>query len=264
MNKPHITVPNRPKPYLIEANNGYYGTLKEFRIITIRFWETNSPMYNNASLLCTSFPEHVSPSSNNGFINEFQIRNLNELYRYSKIWNMMEFIIRNWKYCEYYIGSEPVYHNEMDSYIQSILKDVSFPDIKIIDPEEEIKKRRGKWIHEKLLFNIIEHIFPNCTVRRHYRAKWLEKLELDIYIEDLKIGIEYQGIQHYQSFAHWGGEEGLRNRQLNDIKKKKLCMENNVTLVYFDYTEQITKTYVKNKMTASIKGEPICQPTNTL
>lgn len=41
-------------------------------------------------------------------------------------------------------------------------------------------------------------------------------------------------------------------------------MENNVTLVYFDYTEQITKTYVKNKMTASIKGEPICQPTNTL
>lgn len=248
MNKPKIILPNRPKPYLTEAYNGYYGNLKEFFTITIRFWESASPMYNNAFLLCSSFPEHISPSSNNGFMNEFRIRNLKECYKYSEVWRTMEFYIRNWKYREYFIGSDAVYHNEMDCYIRNILKNISFPDTKIINPEEELKKGRGKWVHEKALLNIVESLFPDCTVLYHYRASWLENLELDIYIKDFKIGIEYQGIQHYEVVNHWGGTEGLEKRKFNDLKKKRLCEEQGVTLVYFDYTEPITTTYVRKKI----------------
>lgn len=248
MIKPKITIPNRPKPYLVEAYNGYYGTLKEFRAIIVRFWENRSYMYNDAYLLCSTFPEHISASASNGFMNEFHIRDIKECYQYFEVWVMMEFFIRNWKYCECYIGSEPVYNNELDCYIRNILKNVAFSDIKMINPEAEIKNRRSKWIHEKLLFDIVSSIFSEYNVQFHYRGKWLEMLELDIFIEELAIGIEYQGIQHYQAIKHWGGEDGLKKRQSNDAKKKHLCKEKGITLIYFDYTEPITRDYVKRKL----------------
>jgi hypothetical protein len=257
MVKPQIKIPNRPKPYLIEAYNGYYGNLNEFFTITVRFWESRSPMYNDASLLCTVFTEHIIPTSKNGYMNEFHIRSLEECYAHFEIWVAMEFYTRNWKYCEYYIGSEPVYHNELDCYIRNLLKNVTFPDIKVFNPETELKKRRGKWVNEKLLYNIVESIFANCTVLYHYRPKWLEGLELDIYIEDFKIGIEYQGIQHYQIVEHWGGEAGLKKRQFNDAKKMRLCAEHGAKLLYFDHTEPITNVYVKNKILKFLQKEEI-------
>lgn len=253
MTKPQIITPNRPKPYLVDAYNGYYGNLKEFHIIIVRFWECRSPMYNDASLLCSAFPEHALPTSSNGFMNQFRIRSIEECYEYADVWNAMEFYTRNWKYCEYYIGSEPVYHNELDCYIRNILKDVNFPEIKKVNPDAELKIRRGKWVHEKLLYNIVKSLFPNFNTIYHYRASWLENLELDIYIEDLRIGIEYQGIQHYKTVKHWGGAEGLAKRKYNDMKKRKLCSENGVILVYFEYTEPITNTYVRNKLEAITK-----------
>lgn len=253
MNKKQLQLPKRPKPSLLDAYNGYYGNLDKFYEITVRFWENRSSMYNDVSLLCTSFPEHTSPSSNNGFMNEFHIRNLKECYKYFKIWNMMEFYMRNWKYCEYYISLEPVYHNEMDCYIRHVLKNVTFPEIKFIDPKEELQKRRGKWIHEKQLFYIIESLYPDCTVKYHYRAKWLENLELDIYIKELNLGFEYQGIQHYEVVAHWGGEIGLKKRQFNDVRKKELCKANGVILIYFDYTDILTKENVKGKIDKTLK-----------
>lgn len=245
---PKIKIPNRPKPYLTEAFNGYYGTLKEFRTIVVRFWESRSNMYNVAYLLCSAFPEHILASAGNGFMNEFHIRNIQECYKYFKVWVRMEFYTRNWKYCEYYIGSDSVYHNELDCYIRNILKDVTFSDIQVVNPDTEIKNRSGKWVHEKLLFNIVNSIFSEYTVQFHYRGKWLEMLELDIFIEELAIGIEYQGIQHYQAVKHWGGEDGLEKRQSNDAKKERLCKENGITLIYFDYTEPITNDYVRRKL----------------
>lgn len=253
MDKPLITFPNRPKPSLVEAYNGYYGNIHEFFTIVVRFWQNRSPLYNDASLLCTAFPEHIVPTANNGFMNEFCIRNIEECYKFSNVWNFIEYYTRNWKYCEYYIGTESVYHNEMDCYIRNILKDVAFPNVKIIDPNIELKYRRGKWFHEKLLFSIIKSLYPDYTVLYHYRAQWLDHLELDIYIQELNIGIEYQGIQHYEPIEHWGGIDGLKQRQSNDKRKKKLCTNYGVELIYFDYTESITHTYVKNKMDKKVK-----------
>lgn len=253
MDKPQIVIPSRPKPCLKDAYNGYYGTLKEFRPLRVKFWKNRSSMYNDASLLCSTFPVHILPSAHNGFLNEFYMQNLRECYKYSYIWRTLEFYTRNWKYCEYYIGTDPVYHNELDCYIMNILKNVVFPDIKILDPETELKNRRGKWIHEKLLYNIVENIFSTCTVLFHYRAQWLEGLELDIYIKDFKIGIEYQGIQHFEVIEHWGGINGLKQRQFNDSKKKRLCEIHGITLIYFDYTEPITTSCVKNKMSNVIR-----------
>ena len=91
MQKPHVILPDRPKPYLSEAHNGYYGTLNDFRPIIVRFWKTISSLYDDASLLCSVFPIHTSPSLDNGFMNEFQIHSLVECYTYYNVWIALEF-----------------------------------------------------------------------------------------------------------------------------------------------------------------------------
>jgi hypothetical protein len=71
---------------------------------------------------------------------------------------------------------------------------------------------------------------------------------LDIYIPDLKIGIEYQGIQHYEPIEHWGGKSALDDLKERDVKKKRLCTANRVKLIYFDYTEAISSQSVAEKL----------------
>lgn len=253
MSVPSIKTPNRPKPSLVDAYNGYYGTLSEFRIITVKFWKCRSNKYTDISLLCSIFPTHIIASANNGFINEFKINTLEECYTYYNIWVKMEFYMRNWKYCEYYIGDDLVYINEIDCYIRNILKGVKYPQIKQLDFNTELKILRGKWVNEKLLYNIIKSLFPNNTVIYHFRAKWLENLELDIFIKELSIGIEYQGIQHYEVINHWGGEKGLKHRQYNDTRKKILCEKKGVKILYFNHTENLTYNYIEKKITEFLK-----------
>ena len=104
------------------------------------------------------------------------------------------------------------------------------------------------WINETTLKHIVESLFPDKIVLAHYRPDWLEGLELDIYVPDIKLGFEYQGIQHFQPIKHWGGKEKLKIQKEHDARKKRLCDELGISLIYFDYTEDITTEYVKGKI----------------
>ena len=55
---------------------------------------------------------------------------------------------------------------------------------------------------------------------KHHHHYFLRGLELDIYIKDLRVGIEYQGLQHYKPVKHWGGEGALKELKIRDRKKK--------------------------------------------
>ncbi|MGA1870820.1 MAG: hypothetical protein ACMUJM_19975 [bacterium] len=104
------------------------------------------------------------------------------------------------------------------------------------------------WITETMLYKIVCLLFPSHKVIHHYRGKELQGLELDIWIPKLKIGIEYQGIQHYQVIEHWGGEEGLEKRKANDKRKKQLCKSLGYFLIEFKHNEELTEGYVKKKL----------------
>lgn len=109
------------------------------------------------------------------------------------------------------------------------------------------------WISETLLFKIIKRLYPNYEVLRHYRPKWLEGLELDIYIPQLKMAFEYQGIQHFKAIKHWGGTEQLKKQQEHDERKKKICDNLKILLICVNYDEELTEEHVKNKITLSMK-----------
>lgn len=54
---------------------------------------------------------------------------------------------------------------------------------------------------------------------------------------ELNFLIEIQGIQHYQAKSRFGGVEGLRKQQYNDMLKREYCREHNIPLVIIPYTE---------------------------
>jgi hypothetical protein len=110
------------------------------------------------------------------------------------------------------------------------------------------KKIGEAWINETDLFHIISSIYPDHKILRHFRPQFLTGLELDIYLPEISLGIEYQGIQHYESIEHWGGEEALVRLQTRDKIKVSLCAENNVTLVYFYHYEILSDELIKSKL----------------
>lgn len=110
------------------------------------------------------------------------------------------------------------------------------------------KKVGEAWASETILYYIVTKLFPQYSVRRHYRPKFLGGLELDIYIEELKVGIEYQGIQHYKPVKHWGGKAGLERGKARDKRKREICEQEKVSLIYFEYNEGLNDELVIRKL----------------
>ncbi len=126
--------------------------------------------------------------------------------------------------------------------------------------ENEVRRKFGHkkigeaWTSETILYYIVKKLFSDYTIYRHYKPKFLNGLELDIYIEEANIGIEYQGVQHYKSVKHWGGKEALEELKKRDKQKKKLCEEQKVQLVYFEYDEGLSNDFVLAKLKPLMKS----------
>lgn len=99
------------------------------------------------------------------------------------------------------------------------------------DAENILRERDGiplvgqGWVNETLLFKLVRDTFPEHKVIHQGKPSWLGRQSLDIYFPDLNIGIEYQGIQHYEPVLLFGGEEGLAATQARDAIKRELCNE---------------------------------------
>jgi hypothetical protein len=87
-------------------------------------------------------------------------------------------------------------------------------------------------------------LYPKERVYRCTRPEFLEVLELDIFLPDLSLALEFQGEQHYKAVEHWGGDEGLRALKGRDQKKRKRCAANGVDLVEIRYDETLNEESV--------------------
>lgn len=90
------------------------------------------------------------------------------------------------------------------------------------------------WISETNLFYQITQAFPKFKVIHHGSPSWLGRQHLDIEIPDIKLGIEYQGAQHYQPIEFFGGEIALEKTKERDRRKKALCLQNGYNLIIVD------------------------------
>ena len=130
------------------------------------------------------------------------------------------------------------------SQLGGILDPISKEIANVVRADFGIKPIGFGWVSESLLYNTVCLLCPNENVVFHYRPDWLDGLELDIFLPERRIGIEYQGQQHYIPVKHWGGEKALEAQRERDKKKARLCRANGVLLRTVTYKEDIVPELV--------------------
>ncbi len=104
------------------------------------------------------------------------------------------------------------------------------------------------WTSETMLYHMVRDLYAPREVLFHHRPEFLKGLELDVFVPHLRVGIEYQGIQHYEPVAHWGGREILQATRARDERKRQLCIENGVRLLAVHYGESLTEEHIKQRI----------------
>lgn len=95
------------------------------------------------------------------------------------------------------------------------------------------KSSRGEALIRKYLTNMgleftEQQTFPNLELKK--------PLSYDFYIPSQQLLIEYQGIQHYEPIAHFGGAERFKLQQESDKRKRKYANEHGLLLVEVPYS----------------------------
>ncbi len=122
------------------------------------------------------------------------------------------------------------------------------------EAENLLRERHGLprigegWVSEMRMFRLIQKKFPDAEL--HSQPDWLNPQHLDCYVPSIKVGFEYQGQQHFENVAVFGGEEGLaRTRQRDQLKAKK-CGDNGITLICWIHNETLSMEILLAKLTA--------------
>ena len=79
----------------------------------------------------------------------------------------------------------------------------------------------------------------NIVFHKQKRFEWLGKQSLDFYLPEYSLAIECQGIQHYKPVDFGGKGAIVANEEFlltvkRDNKKKKLCEENGIKILYIN------------------------------
>lgn len=75
-----------------------------------------------------------------------------------------------------------------------------------------------------------EMAFVDCRGDSH-------TLRFDFYLPHHIAAIEFDGKQHFEPVAHWGGQESLERTQRHDAIKNAYCESNNIRLLRIKYTD---------------------------
>ena len=93
------------------------------------------------------------------------------------------------------------------------------------------------FIREEKLYKIILDNVKDEVIR-YKKFKWLRyinPMSIDIYLSSKKIGIEYQGKQHFKEVDFFGSNEEQIKR---DREKIRLCEENGIKLLHFTFNKK--------------------------
>ena len=102
---------------------------------------------------------------------------------------------------------------------------------------------------------VLEKIFgkPFSSVRPNHLNNPVTKqnLELDCYNDELRLGCEYSGIQHYKYTPYFHKNyEAFRNQQYRDYMKQQMCKDLNIRLIVVPYTVKLDEIedYIKKEL----------------
>ncbi len=106
----------------------------------------------------------------------------------------------------------------------------------------------SRWVRESALYGVIRELFPDQRVLREASPDWLGRMRIDIYLPELKLAIEHQGEQHFRPIPMFGGEKAHAKVVERDAMKRKLCLDNGVTVIDVRFDAPITKSALRQRL----------------
>lgn len=114
-------------------------------------------------------------------------------------------------------------------------------------------KTHPKWKSEQKAYAIVLKHYPDALFQ--YAPDFLFGQRLDIYIPSALTAIEYQGKQHYEPVAFFGGEESHRRNRERDKRKYRRCEANGIRVLYWDYDMPLDDGYFAKDILPKIESQ---------
>ena len=100
----------------------------------------------------------------------------------------------------------------------------------------ENKGKRESHIRH-ILQNIFQKPFASCRPIWLKNPKTKRKLEIDCYNEELRIGVEVNGEQHYNFIPHFHKTyDSFLKQKERDLMKSKMILDRGIKLIYVPYS----------------------------
>ncbi len=90
-----------------------------------------------------------------------------------------------------------------------------------------------------------EHRFDNCKDKH--------RLSFDFFLPEYNCCIEYDGKQHFEPIAKFGGLKGLKSNQKRDKIKNLYCRANEIDLIRIPYTEENIEAFIMSRLLTESK-----------
>ena len=102
----------------------------------------------------------------------------------------------------------------------------------------------------RVLFKLFpHHLFWKCRPPFLVNPKTKRCLELDLYNGELRLAIEFNGIQHYKYTKRFHrSRKDFEKQQERDIIKRKLCKKYGILLIVVPYDIENIETYIISKL----------------
>ena len=98
---------------------------------------------------------------------------------------------------------------------------------------------------EKVVLKCLREKYGDVSYQ--YTESWLQSKTsfsyIDFYLPKYKIGVEYQGRQHFGPISHFGGEESYQKQSNRDLSKYERCKEHGIQIFYISFEKKIPEDY---------------------
>lgn len=105
------------------------------------------------------------------------------------------------------------------------------------------------------LLQIVKGIFPHQRIEFEHNVADRGALFIDIFLPELDVGFEYDGVQHFEYNEHFhGSRDSFLKAKRRDAEKNDLCEQKGITLIRVAYNEDLTEELVLGKLEEQWNG----------